>query len=184
MNVLGISGSLRQQSSSRRALELALAGATSAGAKTQLLDLRELDLPLYDEDEVRYTRTQRAAVSRLQKAAQQAGAFLLASPEYHGGMSGVFKNALDHLAGRHFRGKAAGVLAVAGGRVAPVSTAQMLHTVLRQLGAHTLPQQVLIPEAEKLFDDDGGLADEELRRRLEELGAAVVRLGRLLLQGG
>jgi len=99
-------------------------------------------------------------------------------------MSGVFKNALDHLPGRHFRGKAAGELAVAGGRVGPVSIAQMLHAVLRRLGAHTLPQQVLIPEAERLFDDDGGIADEELRRRLKELGAAAVRLGRLLLQGG
>ncbi|WP_456445572.1 NADPH-dependent FMN reductase, partial [Oceanithermus sp.] len=108
MNVLGISGSLRSASAARRALERALAGAESAGAQVRLLDLRELDLPLYDEDEARYTPVQRAAVARLQETAAAAGAFIIASPEYHGGMSGVIKNAIDHLAGRHFRGKAAG----------------------------------------------------------------------------
>ncbi|ADR35685.1 NADPH-dependent FMN reductase [Oceanithermus profundus DSM 14977] len=180
MNVLGISGSLRAASTARAALALALEGAAAAGTKTELLDLRELDLPLYDEDETRYTPAQRAATARLQEAAEAADAFLFASPEYHGGLSGVLKNAIDHLAGRHFRGKAAGIVAVAGGRVAPVSTALMLRTVLRQLGAYTIPQQVLLPEAEKLFDADGNLADEELARRLEDLGAQVVRLARAL----
>ncbi|XOB98726.1 NADPH-dependent FMN reductase [Deinococcota bacterium DY0809b] len=180
MNVLGISGSLRSASAARRALERALAGAESAGAQVRLLDLRELDLPLYDEDEARYTPVQRAAVARLQETAAAAGAFIIASPEYHGGMSGVIKNAIDHLAGRHFRGKAAGIVAVAGGRVAPVSTALMLRAVLRQLGAYTIPQQVLLPEAEKLFDGAGNLADAELARRLEDLGAEVVRLARAL----
>lgn len=180
VNVLGISGSLRASSTARKALEHALAGAASAGARARLLDLRELDLPLYDEDEARYTPAQRAAIARLQEAAEAADALLLASPEYHGGMSGVLKNAIDHLAGRHFRGKAAGIVAVAGGRVAPVSTALMLRTVLRQLGAVAVPQQVLLPEAEKLFDAGGNLADEELARRLADLGAEVVRLARAL----
>ena len=162
------------------ALKAALAGAKAAGADIELLDLRELDLPLYDEDEARYAPAQRAAVARLQEAAEAAGAFLFASPEYHGGMSGVIKNAIDHLAGRHFRGKAAGVVAVAGGRVAPVSTTLMLRAVLRQLGAYTAPQQVLLPEAEKLFDAAGNLADAELAQRLADLGAEVVRLARAL----
>lgn len=180
MNVLGISGSLRAESAARKALERALAGAESAGARARLLDLRELDLPLYDEDEARYTAQNREAVVHLNEAATAADAFIIASPEYHGGMSGVIKNAIDHLAGRHFRGKAAGVVAVAGGRVAPVSTALMLRTVLRQLGAIAVPQQVLLPEAEKLFDADGNLVDTELARRLADLGVEVVRLARAL----
>ena len=182
VNVLGISGSLRAASTARAALALALEGAAAAGAETELLDLRELDLPLYDDDQARYTEANRAAVARLQAAAEAADAFVLASPEYHGGPSGVLKNALDHLAGRHFRGKAAGLVTVAGGRVSPVTTAHMLRIVLRQLHAYVVPQQVALPEAEKLFDAAGSLTDAEQELRLRELGAEVVRLARALGQ--
>jgi NAD(P)H-dependent FMN reductase len=47
LSVVGLGGSLRAGSTSRSALRTALEGAESAGAETLLLDLRELDLPLY-----------------------------------------------------------------------------------------------------------------------------------------
>jgi len=143
--------------------------------------LRELDLPLYDEDQVRYTAANHAAIARLQEAAAAADAFIFASPEYHGGPSGVLKNALDHLTGSHFKGKAAGIVTVAGGRVSPVTTAHVLRLVLRQLHAYVAPQQVAIPAAEKLFGAAGNPTDGELNERLHELGAEVVRLARALV---
>ena len=180
MKVLGISGSLRAASTARAALKIALEGAAAAGAAVELLDLRELDLPLYDEDQARYTPANREAITRLQNAAAAADAFILASPEYHGGPSGVLKNALDHLTGSHFKGKPAGIVTVAGGRVSPVTTAHMLRIILRQLHAYAVPQQVAIPAAEKLLGATGNPAVGELNERLRELGAEVVRLARAL----
>ena len=48
LTIVGLGGSLARVSRSRAALRTALEGAAKAGADTQLLDLRELDLPLYD----------------------------------------------------------------------------------------------------------------------------------------
>ena len=53
LRIVGLGGSLAEVSRSRAALRVALEGAASAGAETTLLDLRELDLPMYDPDEAR-----------------------------------------------------------------------------------------------------------------------------------
>ena len=48
LSIAGLGGSLRPTSSSRAALKVALDGAADAGAKVDLLDLRQLSLPMYD----------------------------------------------------------------------------------------------------------------------------------------
>jgi NAD(P)H-dependent FMN reductase len=48
--IVGIGGSLARASNRRAALQQALKGATAAGAETRLLDLRGLDLPMYNPD--------------------------------------------------------------------------------------------------------------------------------------
>ena len=50
LKVVGLGGSLREGSRSRAALAVALEGASAAGAKVELLDLRELGLPMYSTD--------------------------------------------------------------------------------------------------------------------------------------
>ena len=50
MKIVGLGGSLAKVSSSRAALGIALLGAEEAGAETELLDLRELDLPMFTPD--------------------------------------------------------------------------------------------------------------------------------------
>ena len=50
MKIVGLGGSLGRVSRSRTALRHALEGAEAAGAHTELLDLRELDLPMYNPD--------------------------------------------------------------------------------------------------------------------------------------
>ena len=51
LTIVGLGGSLAATSRSRAALAVALEGAEREGARTRLLDLRELDLPMYDPDE-------------------------------------------------------------------------------------------------------------------------------------
>src|SRR5438105_3105949 len=47
VKVVGLGGSLKEASASLLTLELALGGARDAGAQTELLDVRLLDLPMY-----------------------------------------------------------------------------------------------------------------------------------------
>jgi len=47
VRVVGLGGSLRAESTSRTALGVALDGATASGADTELIWVRDLNLPLY-----------------------------------------------------------------------------------------------------------------------------------------
>ena len=55
-HVLGVSGSLREQSRGIIALRMALDFAAERGAEKRLLDLREVDLPLYRPDREGHSR--------------------------------------------------------------------------------------------------------------------------------
>ena len=58
LTVVGLGGSLAEHSSSLAALKIALQGAADAGAKTDLLNIRQLSLPMYDPGtEVRQSRS-------------------------------------------------------------------------------------------------------------------------------
>lgn len=115
--VLGLGGSLAKVSRSRAALATALAGAASAGAGTQLLDLRELRLPMYDPDDRHPTE----AARRLIETCYSADGLLWSSPMYQGTVSGAFKNALDwlHLLGGrdppYLYDKVIGLISTSGG---------------------------------------------------------------------
>jgi len=56
LTVVGLRGSLAEHSSSLAALKIALEGAAEAGAKTDLLDIRQLSLPMYDPGAEQSTR--------------------------------------------------------------------------------------------------------------------------------
>ena len=97
--IVGLGGTMREHSYSRSALKEALRIAESHGACTELLDLFELDLPVFRPSTAinAYPADKRTGVSRLIDAARRADGMIWSSPTYHGTISGVLKNALDHL---------------------------------------------------------------------------------------
>src|SRR5215213_8266958 len=103
-NVLGVAGSTRQSSYSTRALKIALEHVKKHGAEVRLLELSRMVLPLYDPSAPASKEVERAA-----EAIAWADAFILASPDYHGSMSGALKNFLDHFY-EEFAGKVFGYI--------------------------------------------------------------------------
>ncbi len=93
LTIVGLGGSLASVSKSRAALRTALEGAADAGAETQLLDLRELNLPMYNPEDDKPTD----AATRLIESCYAADGLLWSSPMYQGTISGALKNALDWL---------------------------------------------------------------------------------------
>src|SRR4051812_40453588 len=93
IKVVGLGGSLAAQSNSLAALRVALEGAREAGALTELLDIRELNLPMYAPD----LKDVPEPVERLCATIHEGDGLLWSSPLYHGTISGSFKNALDWL---------------------------------------------------------------------------------------
>jgi len=169
--VIGISGSLRPQSHTRRAVEAALAGAAAAGAQVEFVDLRTFALPFCPGSAS--ALADYPDVARLRKIIQQADAAILGSPEYHGSFSGVLKNAIDVTELEDWQGRLIALVGISGGSQGPAGALSGLRDVGRGLHAWVLPQQVAIAAAHKAFDEHGQL-HEEVRQRLEKLGRQTV----------
>ena len=176
IQIVGIVGSLRTGSYTRRAVETALQGSAEAGAVTRLIDLADYNLNFRDgKDESNYTPD----VFRLRNEVKEAHGVILGTPEYHGSLSGVLKNALDLMGFDEFEGKMIGLVGVSGGRMGAFEALTTLRTVGRSLHAWVIPEQASVPEAWKIFAADGKIADPDIENRLKEVGQQVTRFARL-----
>lgn len=165
LNIVALGGSLRPQSLTYRALELALKKACAPDISTQLIDLRALHLPFCSGDS---SYPHDPDVEVLRNAIQTANGVLLATPEYHGTLSGVLKNALDLLEEQHLAGKVVGLIAIVGGAHS-TNALNAMRLICRQLHSWVLPDQLVIPYSEENFNAQGELKDRELERKLEKL---------------
>jgi NAD(P)H-dependent FMN reductase len=167
---VGIAGSLRKESYSHRALALATQRLEAMGAEVTVLDLREMTLPFCDggDDYSAYPD-----VERMCQAVKEADGVVLATPEYHGSVSGVLKNALDLMGFDEFTGKVTGVISVLGGQ-SNSNALNDLRTILRWIHAWTIPEQIAIGQAWKAFDEDGKLLDEKLSKRFDDFAQSLV----------
>jgi len=159
------------------ALQVALRGARETGAEATLIDLREYQLTFCDgkENESGYPK----GVFRLRDEVKRAHGVILGTPEYHGGVSGVLKNALDLMGFEELEGKMIGLVGVSGGAFGSVHALSHLRTIGRALHAWVIPEQVAISEAWKAFDKEGNPTNLELEKRLLELGRQVARFSYL-----
>ncbi|ACV48312.1 MULTISPECIES: NADPH-dependent FMN reductase [Halomicrobium] len=167
-NVVGICGSLREGSYTRQSLQIALTAAQAAGGDTDLLDLREWDLPVFDPD-----AEDAGDAAAFRERIREADSILLGTPVYHGSFSTPMKNALDYCGFDEFENKTVGLLCVAGGGF-PVTALEHLRSVGRSLDCWVIPHQAALPRASSAFED-GQLVDEAMRDRVETLGREAVQ---------
>jgi FMN reductase len=180
VTIVGLGGSMARTSRSRAAMHVALRGAAAAGADTESLDLRELDLPMYDPD----SRLTPKNAERLIESCYAADGLVWSSPMYQGTVSGAFKNALDwlHVLGERdpafLHDKVVGLVSAAGGTHGLQAINTMEFSV-RALRAWAVPYVVPVPSAARVFDVDGTIKDDGVRQQLEMLGSEVVRVATL-----
>lgn len=186
VSILAIGGSTRPQSSSELAVMVAAKAAEAAGASVTTITGRDLMLPIYDTETSE--RTQQA--QELVDAVRNAHGLLIASPGYHGGISGMIKNALDYiedLSGEespYLHGKAVGCIAVAYGWQATVSTLHQLRQVTHALRGWPTPLGATINAATTKFDADGSTSDEAAAAQLRTIGEQVVEFATMRSNAG
>ena len=175
IRVVGMGGSLAPVSASLVALKVALEGAATAGADTQLLDLHELDLPMFLPAAV-----PSESVARFCGVVYGAHGLLWSSPLYNGTVSGAFKNAIDwlHLLGdRHppyLTDKIIGLISTAGG-VNGLQAVNTMEFITRLLRAWAVPIVLPIARASDVFGADGSVRDPRVADQLRSLGREVAR---------
>ena len=167
-HVVGIAGSLRDGSYTRIGIERALAAAANAGGTTELLDLRGMDLPVFDAD-----ARDAGDAPELTQSIREADAILLGTPVYHGSYSSPLKNAIDYCGFDEFETKTVGLLAVAGGGF-PIIALEHLRSVCRALNCWVIPHQAAIPRARDSIKD-GAITDEGIDERVARLGEEAVQ---------
>jgi NAD(P)H-dependent FMN reductase len=168
--IIGVSGSLRENSRTTQALEIALAAADQAGAEVEMINLRELGLPFYDDRED--ATTYPSSVSAWLAKVSSAHGIILATPVYHGTLSGALKNALDFITSDGWlRGKLTGLISVAGGIPGINAINSMLFTC-QALESMTIPLAVAVPGY--AFDLQEQLTDLKIQARLKTLGQQMV----------
>ena len=178
VRVVGLGGSLREESTSRTALQVALEGAAASGAGVELIWVRDLDLPLYTAE-----HAPPPDAHRLAETVYNADALIWSSPTYHGSVSGSFKNALDWLIllaendPPYLSNKPIGLVTTAGG-VQGLQAVNTMDFIAWALRGWSVPLVLPVAQSWQSFDPDGHLKDEAITAQLHRLGAEVVRAAR------
>lgn len=159
-------GSLRKGSFTRKAAQ-AVIGLAPASLKMEIVAIGAL--PLYNEDD---EASLPAASKAFRARIRQADAYLFATPEYNRSVPGVLKNALD-VASRPYGqnawdGKPAAVISVTPGGLGAFGANHHLRQSLVFLNVPCLQApEAYVSNAAKLFDDAGGITNEDTKKFLQ-----------------
>jgi len=183
--IVGLGGTARVGSTSERAVSVALREAERLGARTRLFDGTFISsLPLYLPE--RHAET--AAVNDFLSAARQCDGFIVATPGYHGSLSGSIKNILDILEETHgderpyLEGRAFGCIVTACGWQACGTTLVALRTIAHALRAWPTPLGVTLNASAPLFESDGSCRDAVHAGQLALVARQVVEFAQCRLR--
>lgn len=174
--VVGLGGTLRARSSTERALRYCLESVQRHGGEVRMFAGPDLELPMYEPQSLART----PAALELVKALRDADAVVVASPGYHGAVSGLVKNALDYIEDLredprvYLDNTPWGCISCAYGWQAAVGTLGQLRSIGHALRAWPTPLGVAINSAEQIWSDSGELADGTVRDQLDLLATQLL----------
>ena len=178
--ILGIGGTTRAGSSSEMVLRSALGELEALGATTEILAGPDLVIPLYAPE----NPARDPGAARLVDLFRRCDGVVIASPGYHGSISGMIKNALDYAEDTarddrpYLDGRAVGCIACAYGWQATGSTLIALRTIVHALRGWPTPLGVAANTTMKLFDEAGGCIDPGLKSNLSIMAAQMMHFVR------
>jgi NAD(P)H-dependent FMN reductase len=149
--------------------------AARPGVETELVDVRDLPLPLTDAGE----SIKDPGFSAL---CMRADGFVLVAPEYNHGYPGALKHALDTNL-KEYIPKAVGICGVSAGPWGGTRVIENLLPVLRELGLVTIFWDVNFPGARKAFDEEGRPTDPAAEKRFEKFARELIWMARVLRHG-
>lgn len=176
--VVGIGGTLREGSSSERLVRATLDRCVARGAQVQMFDGPFLArLPHYDPA----APVRNDAERELVEGVRAADALVIASPGYHGGISGLVKNAIDLLeelardARPYFDGRPVGLIVSAAGWQATGVTLSALRSVVHAMRGWPTPLGIAVNSVEQRpFDASGSLVDAGIMAQIDTLADQLV----------
>jgi azobenzene reductase len=178
MKITMIAGSNREGATSMYLLLYIKRLLKAQNISVTLVDLRELELPFYSPD----TQALHPNAQYLLEKVTDAAGLIFATPEYHGSVSGMMKNALDYMNASHVSGKSVLSVSSAGGPMG-VSSLSHLQSIVRNLHGVNSPDWISIGAGYNSFDPDGAPLDEGMKERVKGAVGKFVDLTRMLATG-
>jgi azobenzene reductase len=179
VKILLINGGATKSSRTRGLTKAFADSLTIRQVDTSLFDVGVDILPIFTDSE---KDREAAAVQKLIQLADQADGFVICTPEYHNGVSGALKNALDFLGSRQFKGKPVIIGAACGGGKGGINALNNLRQILRGVYALTLPDQIVVdPEH---YDEHLRLVHPDMLQRVEFMTEELIRITGLLMGKG
>lgn len=186
VKLLAISGSARQGSLNRQLIELAARKAEALGAQVTRVDLRELDMPVYDDDWAA-AHGKPAGALRLRALFASHDGLLLSCPEYNALPTPLLINSFDWLSTvaaadglpggtGATAGKPVGLMAASPGAMGGIRALPIVRTYLStNFAMVVVPEQLALPQADQQLGEASGLKKPELDLILDKVVASVVR---------
>ena len=161
---------MRSESYNRKALQIAKQIASELNTHVEELDLKTLDLPLFNTD--LRTNGFPESIKKLKNAIASADVLFIATPEYNNSVPGVLKNAIDWASDKTnpFEGKVAAIFGASTGLFGTLRAQLHLRQILAALSVELVPQpQVFIRSAREAFLPDGSFVDHKIKQQLHQL---------------
>lgn len=172
LKVLGVGSSMNKESFSTETLKIVLEKVNQNDADTKLLNLISTPLPIYNHKDSPETIHVNQAVDMV----NWADAIILATPDYHGSMSGSLKNFLDYF-WSEFAGKTFGYICASHEK--GLTVMDQMRTVIRQCYGWSLPYGISINSSQD-FNKSREIINESLLVRIDYFARDLVVYGGLI----
>lgn len=169
MNITVINGTPRKKGRTKIAADY-----IANTYQTEYFDLSEFILPIFNGEAEQYSLEN---VQKLRDTVNDSDAVVLLSPEYHSGMSGALKNALDFLSMEQFSHKPVGIIAAAGGGKGGINALTNMRTVMRGVYANVIPKQLVLDPIN--FDYDNRMLTEDAEARIKEVMEELIMYAKM-----
>lgn len=179
--ILAFAGSLRDQSYNKKLVKIAIKGAQEAGAEVTYIDLKDYQLPLYNQ-EIEDKEGLPPNALKLKELTFNHDGFLISCPEYNSSMPAVFKNTIDWISRpatpdekylSNFIDKVVLLMSASPGQLGGLRSLVHVRAMFSNIYSLVLPQQKSIPQADKAFDEQGNLKDPKLQQDVMQLGKTL-----------
>lgn len=176
-HIVIVGGTMRTGSTSERLARHCGMLLQAMGASTAVFPASELELPMYAPERA----TLHPAAQAFIRETQRCDGMIIASPGYHGGISGLLKNALDYIeelrtdTRPYLHGRAVGCIVTAAGWQGANSTLAALRSVVHALRGWPTPLGVAVNSTQSLGDSAGEL-NQDIAHQLGIMSRQILQI--------
>ena len=166
MNIEIVAGSPSKGSMSVRvALFLRKYLTEKTGHQVNIIDVRDWQLPLLQQEVFRSVDQAPEILKPLAKRMFEANAFILVTPEYNGSYTPALKNIFDHFPKQIH--KTFGIVTASPGALGGIRASQQVQLLINALFGVGSPHMLITPHVDKKFDEEGNLVDAGFQKNID-----------------